>query len=139
LFATQPEDESSWDRMNARYPSTVRNDEKDETQGLTYRAELRRRSSLGTSTYYEAGDCCGYTFDMLIETVVAESRLSYDSLVLNLEIVGACPETSLAAISRRFSRLTGPKVSVIVRHGRHTSMLEKLRPRASAPDARTSS
>ena len=139
LGLSKPEDEPSWGRMNARYPSTGRNGATDEASDLTYRAELRRRSSLGTSTYYEAGDFCGYTLDMLIDTVVAESRLSYESLVLNLEIVGTCPDSTLAEISRKFSRLTGPKVSVMVRHGRHTSILENLRTRASARDARTSS
>jgi hypothetical protein len=125
--------------VNARQPSAVRNEPAEETPALTYRAELRRRSSVGTSTYYEAGDFCGYTLDMLIDTVHAESRLSYESLVLNLEIVGGCPETMLDAVSRKFSRLAGPKVRVVVRHGHHTSVLENLLTRASTRTARSSS
>lgn len=125
--------------MNARHSPAPRSDPTDVPPGLTYRAELRRRSSLGTSTYYEAGDFCGYTLDMLIDTLLAESRLSYESLALNLEINGSCPESMLAAVTRKFSRLTGPKVRVVVRHGRHTSVLENLLTRASAGNARTSS
>ena len=106
---------------------------------LSYRAELRRRSSVGTSTYYEAGEFCAYTLDSLIDTVQAESRLSYQSLVLKLEIVGGCPHTMLDTIAQKFSRLSGPKVRVVIRNGQQISMLENLLSRAMSPRARGSS
>ena len=111
----------------------------NEAHSLTYRAELRRRSALGTSTYYEAGEFCPYTLDTLIQTVHAESRLSYDSLILKLEIAGGCPQSILDAIARKFARVTDPKVRVIVRSGKQSWMLESLVAHRNAPSARSSS
>ena len=110
-----------------------------EAPSLTYRAELRRRSALGTSTYYEAGEFCPYTLDTLIQTVHAESRLSYDSLILKLEIAGGCPQAILDAIARKFARVTDPKVRVIVRSGKQSWMLESLVAHGNSTGTRSSS
>jgi hypothetical protein len=106
---------------------------------LSYRAELKRRSALGTSTYYESGELCPYTLDTLIETVHAESLLNYVSLELTVEIAGGCPQAILDAIARKFADATGPKVRVVVRGGKDAWMLESFLTRGNRADARGSS
>jgi len=69
----------------------------------------------------------------------AESRLSYESLVLKLEIGGGCPQSILDAIARKFARVTDSKVRVIVRSGKQSWMLESLVAHGNAPSARSSS